>query len=193
MSGDKKDYSLVGELVNFYRHSPTILVLHLFGVAIAWLAPGDILTRWANLKILTTFIGYIYPLMGKAIEQSLFPEVTELYFALMLGFAPFRLWEWLSFLYSPKYRSGTLNQNSSIKQILLALFLALFFLFVGIFLLIFHGQFFELNFLSISRSRLLLGLIGPVFAGGAFLMCIGIGIKGIHTVFRLFISALGND
>ncbi|WP_243712401.1 hypothetical protein [Burkholderia pyrrocinia] len=79
--------------------SPALLALHLSGVVIAWFAPDDALTRWPLLKIAVTDVGEIFPLLPEAVKKSRFPDVTALYFLLMLFAVPMRIWVAIRFCY----------------------------------------------------------------------------------------------
>ena len=75
-----------------YRRNPGILILHISGASIAWLAPDDILSRWGFLVETVAAMGGIFPLLNVVVEKSQFPEVAAVYFALMLAAIPYGLW-----------------------------------------------------------------------------------------------------
>ncbi|MGU8078751.1 hypothetical protein [Burkholderia pyrrocinia] len=156
--------------------SPALLALHLSGVVIAWFAPDDALTRWPLLKIAVTDVGEIFPLLPEAVKKSRFPDVTALYFLLMLVAVPMRLWVAIRFCYS--YRSRIENGYSKISLVrkIYSIFVVLIFMCVGFSSILVDGYFFEWNFVAISRSRMWLGLIGPLFAGGAEVIAIAAGV-----------------
>ncbi|WP_334040826.1 hypothetical protein [Burkholderia ambifaria] len=68
------------------------MALHLSGAVIAWFVPDDALTRWPLLKIAIGNVGEIFPLLPEAVKKSKFPDVTALYFLLMLVAIPMRHW-----------------------------------------------------------------------------------------------------
>lgn len=164
--------------------SPVLLALHLSGVVIAWFAPDDALTRWPLLKIAVTDVGEIFPLLPEAVKKSRFPDVTALYFLLMLVAVPMRLWVAIRFCYS--YRSRIENGYSKISRVrkIYSFFVALIFMCVGFSSILVDGYFFEWNFVAISRSRMWLGLIGPLFAGGAEIIAIAAGVVVIFIALR---------
>lgn len=44
-SAEKGSWNIFGFLIELYRRSPALMVLHLTGALIAWFAPDDALTR----------------------------------------------------------------------------------------------------------------------------------------------------
>ncbi|HEF5874191.1 TPA: hypothetical protein SAY52_004858 [Burkholderia cenocepacia] len=158
-------------LIEFYRRSPAILALHLAGALIAWFAPNDSLKRWPMLKPVVTAIGEVFPLLPKAIEKSLFPDVTALYFSLLLAAIPIRIFEAFRLCYVERGEIVAGYFGYSWKRKICAFLVAILFLSGSVFLLIFHGQYFDWNFMSVGKSRFWLGMIGPLFAGGYLVIC----------------------
>ena len=173
---DTEPTNIFSLMIRIYRMSPALLALHLSGVVIAWFAPDDALTRWPLLKIAVTDVGEIFPLLPEAVKKSRFPDVTALYFLLMLVAVPMRLWVAIRFCYS--YRSQIENGYSKISLVrkIYSIFVVLIFMCVGFSSILVDGYFFEWNFVAISRSRMWLGLIGPLFAGGAEVIAIAAGV-----------------
>ncbi|EKS9889150.1 hypothetical protein BTK96_006202 [Burkholderia pyrrocinia] len=173
---DTEPTNIFSLMIRLYRMSPALLALHLSGVVIAWFAPDDALTRWPLLKIAVTDVGEIFPLLPEAVKKSRFPDVTALYFLLMLVAVPMRLWVAIRFCYS--YRSRIENGYSKISLVrkIYSIFVVLIFMCVGFSSILVDGYFFEWNFVAISRSRMWLGLIGPLFAGGAEVIAIAAGV-----------------
>lgn len=169
-------------LIEFYRRSPVLMVLHLAGTLIAWFAPDDALTRWPALKIIVTGVGEIFPLVPKAIEKSLFPDVTALYFTLMLSATPLRIFEALRLCYAERDRIILGYLGYSWKRKVLAFLVAFIFLSGSVFLLIFHGQYFDWNFVSVAQSKLWLGMVGPLFAGGYLIICFVAGVVAMLSL-----------
>lgn len=91
------------------------MALHLAGALIAWFAPDDALKRWLVLKPVVTAIGEVFPLLPKAIGKSLFPDVTELYFALVLATIPYRLWVGCRMWYAGASEISGLNSITFIE------------------------------------------------------------------------------
>ncbi|WP_244100074.1 hypothetical protein [Burkholderia anthina] len=164
--------------------SPALLALHLSGLVIAWFAPDDALTRWPFLTIAVANVGEIFPLLPAAVEKSKFPDVTALYFLLMLVTVPMRLWVAIRFCYS--YRSRIESGYSKISRVrkIYSIVVVLVFMCMGFLSILVDGYFFEWNFVAISRSRVWLGLIGPLFAGGAEVIAIAAGVVVIFISLR---------
>ncbi|ACA94129.1 hypothetical protein Bcenmc03_4999 [Burkholderia orbicola MC0-3] len=158
-------------LIEFYRRSPVLMALHFAGALIAWFAPDDALKRWPMLKPAVTAIGEVFPLLPKAIEKSLFPDVTALYFALVLAAVPIRIFEGFRLCYAERKEIVAGYFGYSWKRKICAFMVAILFLCGSVFLLIFHGQYFDWNFMSVGRSRFWLGVVGPLFAGGYLVIC----------------------
>ncbi|CAI8698311.1 TRAP transporter small permease [Burkholderia sp. IT-111MI5] len=158
-------------LIEFYRRSPALMALHLAGTLIAWFAPDDALKRLPVLKPVVTAIGEVFPLLPKAIEKSLFPDVTELYFALMLAAIPLRIFEAFRLCYAEREEIVAGYFDYSWKRKAFAFLVAILFFSGSVFLLIFHGQYFDWNFMSVGKSRFWLGMVGPLFAGGYLVIC----------------------
>lgn len=180
--------SIVGEIIGIYKFSPVILVLHVAGVIVAWLAPEDVLEQWPFLDVIVAGVGKVFPLIFGAVEKSKFPDVTALYFALMLAAFPFRLLVGFRLLYAGQAKGRETYERLSMAGKAKVIFGAPFFLLCGIFVLV-EGYYYEFNFIPISESRLCLGLVGPLFAGGAHIMCISLGLSWIwFFMTRIFSS-----
>ncbi|WP_282508499.1 hypothetical protein [Burkholderia cepacia] len=164
--------------------SPALLALHLCGVVIAWFAPDDALTRWPLIKIAVASVGGVFPLLPAAVEASKFPDVTALYFLLMLIAVPMRLFVAIRFCYL--YRSRIESGYSKISRVrkIYSIVAVLVFMYLGFDSILVDGYFFEWNFVAISRSRMWLGLIGPFFAGGAEVVAIAAGAVVIFISLR---------
>ncbi|MCA7973726.1 hypothetical protein LGM42_28050 [Burkholderia sp. AU39826] len=177
-TGDNESRSLVGGVIGIYKFSPAILVLHVAGAIVAWLAPEDALVRWPFLDVIVASVGKVFPLLFGAIERSKFPDVTALYFALMLAAFPFRILVGFRLLYAGQAKGRETYERLSITGKVKVICGAPFFLLCGVFVLV-EGYYYEFNFIPISESRLWLGLVGPLFAGGAHIMCISLGLSWI--------------
>ncbi|RKU01625.1 hypothetical protein C7H84_19765 [Burkholderia sp. Nafp2/4-1b] len=171
-------------MIEIYRVNPALLVLHLAGALIAWFAPDDALTRWPYLRIVVKGIGEIFPLVFNAIKESEFPDITALYFALMLIAVPLRFWVAIRICCS--YRDRVVNQYSkfSFARKIYSVTVVFAFAGMGLFSLFIAGYYFEWNFVAVSRSRLWLGFIGPLFAGGADITAIAVGSVVIFITLR---------
>ncbi len=174
--------NIVGFLIEFYRRSPAIMVLHLAGALIAWFAPNDALTRWPVLKTIVTSIGEVSPLLFKAIERSQFPDVTALYFSLMLVAIPLRIFEAFRLCYAEREEIVAGYFDYSWKRKAFAFLIAILFFSGSVFLLVFHGQYFDWNFMSVGKSRFWLGMVGPLFAGGYLVICFVAAIVAILSL-----------
>ncbi|WP_162999323.1 hypothetical protein [Burkholderia sp. Nafp2/4-1b] len=175
---------VLGFMIEIYRVNPALLVLHLAGALIAWFAPDDALTRWPYLRIVVKGIGEIFPLVFNAIKESEFPDITALYFALMLIAVPLRFWVAIRICCS--YRDRVVNQYSkfSFARKIYSVTVVFAFAGMGLFSLFIAGYYFEWNFVAVSRSRLWLGFIGPLFAGGADITAIAVGSVVIFITLR---------
>ena len=156
--------------------SPTLLALHLSGVVIAWFAPDDALTRWPLLKMAVADLGEIFPLLPDAVKKSQFPDVTAMYFAMMLVAIPVRLLVAIRFCYSYRSRIEHGYSKISVAKKIYSIVVVLIFMCMGFHSIFVNGYFYEWNFVAISRSRIWLGLIGPFFAGGAEVIAIAAGV-----------------
>lgn len=125
--GNRNSHNILVFLIKFYRRSPALMVLHLTGALIAWFAPDDALTRWPMLKVVVTSVAEVFPLVHKAVERSLFPDVTALYFSLMLALTPLRIFEGLRLCYAEKERIAAGYIGFSRKRRVAAFCGALFF------------------------------------------------------------------
>ncbi|KVN25966.1 hypothetical protein WJ63_15015 [Burkholderia pyrrocinia] len=166
-------------MVALYRLSPAILALYIAGALIAWFAPEDALVRWPFLNVVVTNIGKVFPLLPSAVEKSKFPDVTALYFALMLAAFPFRLIVGCRLFYAGQAKAKEVYRKLSLRERLKVILMVPILFFCSVFLLI-EGYYYELNFISISGSRLWLGLVGPLFAGGAQIICISLSFGWIR-------------
>ncbi len=181
---DTEPANISGLVIRIYRMSPALLALHLSGVAIAWFAPDDALTRWPFMKMAVANVGEVFPLLPEAVKKSKFPDVTALYFFLMLVAIPMRLSVGIRFCYSYRYRvEGGYSKISIVKKIY-SIVVVLVFMCMGFNSILVEGYFYEWNFVAISRSRIWLGLIGPFFAGGAELIAIAVGVVAIFIALR---------
>ncbi|WP_232459459.1 hypothetical protein [Burkholderia ubonensis] len=176
---------LIGDMVAIYRFSPEIMVLHITGALIAWFAPEDALTRWPFLEIIVAGIGKIFALLPNAVEKSKFPDVTALYFALMLAAFPYRLVVGCRLSYTSQNKAKEVYGKLPLREKLKVIFMVPILLFCSVFFLV-NGYYYEWNFIAISASRLWLGLIGPLFAGGAYIMCISLSFGWI----RFYLSSV---
>lgn len=180
--GGKGPRNILSFLIEFYRRSPALMALHLAGALIAWFAPDDVLNRWPVLKPMVAAVGEVFPLLPKAIEKSLFPDVTALYFALMLAAIPLRIFEAFRFCYAEREEIVAGYFGYSWKRKILAFLVALFFVSGSVFLLIFYGQYLDWNFMSVGKSKFWLGIVGPLFAGGYLVICFVVGVVAIISL-----------
>ncbi|KVL38293.1 hypothetical protein WT12_18585 [Burkholderia territorii] len=181
---DTEPTNIFSLMIKVYRMSPALLVLHLSGVVIAWFAPDDALTRWSFLKVAVANAGEIFPLIPGAVKKSKFPDVTALYFFLMLAAIPMRLSVAIRFCYSYRSRIESGYSKISFARKIYAIFVVLMFMCMGFYSILADGYFYEWNFVAISRSRMWLGLIGPLFAGGAEVIAIAAGVVAIFIALR---------
>lgn len=181
---DAEPSNIFGFMIKIYRMNPVLLVVHLAGALIAWFAPDDALTRWPYLRIVVEGIGEIFPLLLSAMKESEFHDVTAIYFALMLIAMPVRFCAAIRICCS--YRDRVLNGYYKFPLVKKIYSVIVVFAFsgMGLFSLFIGGYYFEWNFVAVSRSRLWLGFIGPLFAGGADITAIAVGSVVIFTALR---------
>jgi hypothetical protein len=185
---EQEPRNIFSALIRLYRFSPALFVLHLSGALIAWFAPDDALTRWSFLRELVAGIGEIFPMLTGAVRKSNFPDVTALYFSLMLLAVPLRFW--VAFRIFCFYRDEIFHKYSNLsagKKVRVVFFSSIS-MCIGV-LNFTHSGSYDWNFMSISRSKFWLGLIGPIFAGGAEIFCISAGLVSIFiSVFYILNS-----
>ncbi|WP_196216565.1 hypothetical protein [Burkholderia ubonensis] len=179
-------------MVAVYRFSPAIMVIHLIGALIAWFAPEDALTRWKFLKIIVVGVGKIFALLPNAVEKSKFPDVTALYFALMLAAFPYRLLVGCRLAYAGQAKAKEVYGKLPLRERLKVIFVVPILLFCGVYILI-EGYYYEWNFMAISDSRLWLGLVGPLFAGNANIICISLSFGWIGFYLSRFFCRKENE
>jgi len=177
----------VDDMLFMYRRYPGILILHISGAAIAWFAPGDVLSRWESLVEAVAAVGGIFPLLNVAVEKSQFPEVTAVYFALMLAAIPYRLWVGCRMWYAGADRGREVYKNISLKERMKIIFMTPLLLCAGMYFL-FSDFYFEWNFIPVSKSRVWLWLVGPLFAGGAQISCISLSTGWICCFLSSIVS-----
>ncbi|WP_230940458.1 hypothetical protein [Burkholderia territorii] len=90
----------------------------------------------------------------------------------------------IRFCYSYRSRIESGYSKISFARKIYAIFVVLMFMCMGFYSILADGYFYEWNFVAISRSRMWLGLIGPLFAGGAEVIAIAAGIVAISIALR---------
>ncbi|MGZ2746567.1 hypothetical protein [Burkholderia stagnalis] len=179
-------------LLRYYRHCPVMLMLHIVGALIAWCAPVDVLGQYPILRSLTSIAGEISPVVNHAARKSAFPEVAELYFAVMYISMPIRVFDGVRIFYLE--RNCTLEKiRASLRGAIGVSFSIIFFFGFGIVVLMFGRPYYEINIMPISQSRLWLGLVGPIFAGGMEVFGISVGLVWIYIFFSWVCSKLRGD
>ncbi|WP_249746050.1 hypothetical protein [Burkholderia sp. LAS2] len=162
---DVEPTNIFSLMIRLYRMSPALLTLHLSGVVIAWFAPDDALTRWPLLKIAVAGVGEIFPLLPEAVRKSKFPDVTALYFLLMLVAIPMRLSVAIRFCYSYRSRIEDGYSKISISKKIYSIVVVLTFMCMGFSSILVDGYFYEWNFMEISQSQHIAWLDRTVFCG----------------------------
>lgn len=162
-------------LLRYYRHCPVMMMLHIVGALIAWCAPIDVLGRYPTLRSLVLFLGEIFPVVNSAVERSIFPEVTGLYFSVMYASMPLRVFDGVRFAHLERNYTFWKIRASMRSRIGVLISVPLLLCF-GVVALTIGRPYYEINVFPISQSRFLLGLAGPIFAGGmeAFGMSVGL-------------------
>lgn len=176
-------------LIKYYRHCPAMLALHIVGALIAWFAPVDVFGQYPVLRSLASIAGDISPVVNSAAKKSAFPEVAELYFAVMYISIPMRVFDGVRIFYLE--RNYTLEKiRASLRGRILVSFLLIFFFGFGVVALLFGRPYYEINIMPISQSRIWLGLIGPIFAGGMEVFGISVGLVWTYIFFLWMRSKL---
>lgn len=166
-----------------------MLVLHIVGALIAWFAPVDVLGQYPVLRSLASIAGDISPVVNSAAKKSAFPEVAELYFAVMYISMPVRVFDGVRIFYLE--RNYTLEKiRASLRGRILVSFSLIFFFCFGVVALLFGRPYYEINIMPISQSRIWLGLIGPIFAGGMEVFGISVGLVWTYILFSWVCSKL---
>jgi hypothetical protein len=190
--GDEKEpRNIFSALIRLYRFSPALFVLHLSGALIAWFAPDDALVRWPFLKNVVAGVGEIFPLLPDAVRKSKFPDVTALYFSLMLIAVPLRFWVVVRLYCSRRDQIFDRFIYFSILRKIYTISVLTFFACIGFLFLFVYGHFYEWNFMAVSRSRMWLGLIGPLFSGADSICGLVAGVIAIDVFFRRSFNAKG--
>ncbi|HEF5874189.1 TPA: hypothetical protein SAY52_004856 [Burkholderia cenocepacia] len=169
-------------LLRYYRYCPRILSLHIFGALIAWFAPADVLVRYKILADFVSWAGRVFPVVNEAAEKSAFPGVMGLYFSIMYALLPVRIFDSARAFYVDRGHTVAIIKKSFFKRVILSVGVVFFFVF-GVAAVLFGRPYYEINVLPISESRFLLGLIGPIFAGGAEGFGVAAGIAWIFIFF----------
>jgi hypothetical protein len=149
------------------------------GLALALEAPEDILTSIPFLKQFTTFMRWIVPCINGAVTQSKFPQITELYLSISWALSPlYLIYSWGRYYCGIGF--GVKRVLSSMKEkraatllrglwnLVLIIFIAFSFFFY-----LFHydgSDLFSSGIIPLSKSRLTLGLVGWLIAGGGMII-----------------------
>jgi len=166
---------------NFYLvHEPVIYVPILLGAMVAWFAPLDVLERVPVLQGLVDAVGRFYLPLERYVGKSSFPQVTALYFALMVLHAPLHL------LYIGREYTRTFEKRRA--QILASPENARIAAWIGNGILlpfaIVYSLYWDpgrvLAITPLHDSRFALGLTGWLYAGGAAFMLLGSIGYSIH-------------
>lgn len=158
----------------YFLREPLLRYPILVGLLLALYAPNSVLDDYPFLKPFTQFMGTILPPIQYYAEKSKFPQVTELYFALMWLFAPLHFYflnqdfheqrfewarKWKLKELTPPYRG--------FKQYAHRVFIVLILMPALIIFYLFYNKGYDFNLLPINSSRVMLGLFGFWFAGAA--------------------------
>lgn len=93
----------------------------------------------------------------------------------MLIATPVRFWVAIRICCSYRGRVASEYSKFSFLKKIYSVSIVFAFAGMGLFSLFIAGYYFEWNFVAVSRSRLWLGFIGPLFAGGADITAIAVG------------------
>ncbi|WP_175704807.1 hypothetical protein [Burkholderia ambifaria] len=176
-------------LLRYYRYCPRMLALHFVSALMAWFAPEDILARYQALGEFASYMENIFPVIGEAIVRSAFPEVTGLYFAIMYVFLPLRIIDSTRAFYADRDKTFEKIRGFFWKRIFASIGVVVFFGF-GVVTVLFGRPYYEINVIPISKSRFLLGLVGPLFAGGAEAFGIAVGFVWIFIFVSWVLSKI---
>lgn len=149
---------------------PLIYVPIVLAALLAWFAPLDIMDRMPQVKQLTGLLRSAFPAMDAYVRKSSFPQVTEIYFAVMALHAPFHV----PFIYKDYRQRLAMFRANWHKAVVgrLATVLCAFFMFpaFAVFAVLVNPGY-DLAWMPINSERWALGLCGWFLAGaGAVLM-----------------------
>ncbi len=175
------------DLFWLYRQKP-ILALHVLGAAIALFVPVDVFTIIPLTRGIVEVVNSFFPIVCNFAIRSDFPEVTQLYGAIMVVTTPYWLWIWSRWPYMDKQMAYMIQlMRGSLWKVIVMPFIPFagvlmtyFFLFVDI-------QLTEYKTIPFHSSRWALALFGPVLY--CWVPATGLGIAFLTAnVFRRYLK-----
>lgn len=153
----------------YFIHEPVIYVPILLGAVFAWFAPVDVLDQSALLRRFVEWVGSIYRPLGRYASKSSFPQVTAVYFAAMFVHAPLHM-----FFVGRYYRSTLPDRRGKVTASPARIWLCFLVLCPVAIIYFLHwdpGR--ALAITPVHDSRLALGLVGWLYAGGLGFILLG--------------------
>lgn len=152
----------VGDLLWLYR-KPSIILIHVLGGIMAFFVPDDILSTSTLLRDFVAAVNLILPIVSNSARHSLFPQVTQLYVAVMLCTSPY--WVYVALRWPDLEKSKVLMLNTACrtfgKRVLLHILP--FFLIVTLYVYFFKVEITDLHLAPFQHERWALAVFGPVF------------------------------
>jgi len=175
------------DLFWLYRQKP-ILALHVLGAVIAFLVPMDVFALVPLTRGFVETVNSFFPIVCNFAIRSKFPEVTQLYGAVMVVTTPYWLLIWSRWPYMEKQMTYMIQlMHASLWKVIVmpvipfaGVLMTYFFLFVDI-------QLTEYKTIPFHSSRWALALFGPVLY--CWVPVTGLGIAFLTAnVFRRYLK-----
>ena len=166
--------------VGLFLRNPIVAIPYLLSITLALLAPDDVLERWSSLKAWVTYVRQYVPLVSNYAKNSAFPEVTALYFSIVVFvMTPSFLWVSLAtpgFVVNEE-KFSRLQERFGIFHSLASWIMALGLMPLLAYFCLVVNPGYDFNVMPINRSRIALAAFGPLFAGGVAGGCIAASLK----------------
>jgi len=166
--------------VGLFLRNPIVVIPYLLSIALALLAPDDVLDRWSLLKAWVTYVEQYVPIVSNYAKRSAFPQVTALYFSIVvLMMTPSFLWGVLA---TPGFvvnedKFSRLQERFGVFHSLISWVIALGLMPLLAYFCLMVNPGYDFNIMPINRSKIALALFGPLFAGGVAGGCIAASLN----------------
>lgn len=161
-------------------HSPVIYVPILLGALIAWFAPQDVLERVPALQALVDAVRRVYLPLQRYAGKSSFPQVTALYFSLMVLHAPLHA-IYIGREFARTFESRRAKVLASPETARVAAWITnLVLLPFAVIYSLYWDPGRVLAVTPLHDSRFALGVVGWLYAGGAAFMLVGAIGHSVH-------------
>jgi hypothetical protein len=163
--------------------NPIIVIPYLLSMPLALLAPEDVFTRWPIVKAWFELVAQYVPIVGRYANRSAFPEVSGLYFSVVLPIALCFFWATIT---NPQLvdrdRMARNRARFGIFYDMFAWLVAAGLVLLAYFAVAINPGY-DFGIMPINRSRMALAFFGPLFAGGLAGICLGAGLKLVQILF----------